>query len=562
MARDRFLAQGVTTTKRQRSGKPVGGSAGGRKQAGGPGARPKKHTDDAGDESDDQIGDVDDLEHRHEPDEDEISSEDEFLETAAEKRLRLAKDYIGKIKESTELEADEYDAEQIDRDLVAERLMTDARERTGKWSRRIADHFSYIVDESEFMRVLKNGHRLPVTCVALTPDCKFVYSGSKDGSLIKWQRDTCRPLKVFPGQKKKNANYNRGHCDHILCVAVSSDGRYVATGGRDRRIHIWSVADDQHLAVFHQHKDSVTGLVFRRGTNHLYSCSADRMVKLWNIDELGYMDTLFGHQDSIVSIDALQRERAVTTGGRDKTVRLWKIADEAQLVFRAGSTTDQHRITKSLTDEKDTEVERRSKSAAESSKQHKDLLRKLAAADVELSETTVDVVAMVDEETYITGGDSGILSLWSIHKKKPVFNYHVAHGVHPLSASQKEDVDEEDDFSNAKNLVRPHWITALAAVPLTDLFFSASSDGFIRMWRMRSGKSHGFDLVNSIPVQGFVNGLSVRELAPNGDILATKKDVVLAAAIGQEHRLGRWEKVKARNVIKIFHLPVSGKNNS
>ncbi|KAJ1812460.1 pre-rRNA processing protein, partial [Coemansia sp. RSA 2599] len=486
--------------------------------------------DEASGESDDQIGDVDDLEHRHEPDEDEISSEDEFLETAAEKRLRLAKDYISKIKESTELEADEYDAEQIDRDLIAERLMTDARERTGKWGRQIADGFSYAVDETKHLRILKNGHRLPVTCVALTPDCKYIYSGSKDGSLIKWQRDTCRPIKVFPGQKKKNANHNRGHCDHILCVAVSSDGRYVATGGRDRRIHIWSVSDDQHLAVFHQHKDSVTGLVFRRGTNHLYSCSADRMVKLWNIDELGYMDTLFGHQDSIVSIDALQRERAVTTGGRDKTVRLWKIADEAQLVFRAGSTTDQHRIAKSLSDERDAGVTSgRSESASQSTKQHKDLLRKLAAADVELSETTVDVIAMVDEETYVTGGDSGILSLWSISKKKPVFNYHVAHGIYPLSASQQQTQDEkadgEDDFANAKNLVRPHWITALAAVPLTDLFFSASSDGFIRMWRMRPGKTPGFDLVNAIPVQGYVNGLSVRELAPNGDSLATKKDI-------------------------------------
>ncbi|KAJ2879140.1 pre-rRNA processing protein, partial [Coemansia asiatica] len=348
MAKDRFLAQGVTTKKRQRSGKPAGVSIA-RKQPGIPSTKSKKRLNDADEdasgESDDQIGDIDDLEHRHEPDENELSSEDEFLETAAEKRLRLAKNYISKIKESTELEADEYDAEQIDRDLIAERLMTDARERTGKWSRQIADQFLYAIDEPKYMKVLKNGHRLPVTCVALTPDCKYVYSGSKDGSLIKWQRDTCRPIKVFPGQKKKNANHNRGHCDHILCVAVSSDGRYVATGGRDRRIHIWSVADDQHLAVFHQHKDSVTGLVFRRGTNHLYSCSADRMVKLWNIDELGYMDTLFGHQDSVVSIDALQRECAVTTGGRDKTVRLWKIADEAQLVFRAGSATDQHRIT-------------------------------------------------------------------------------------------------------------------------------------------------------------------------------------------------------------------------
>ncbi|KAJ1937027.1 pre-rRNA processing protein, partial [Kickxella alabastrina] len=505
------------------------------------------------------VGDIDDLEHRFGADEDEMSSEeeDEFLETAAEKRLRLAKSYISKIKESTEATGDDYDAAEIDRDLVAERLMTDARERTGKWSRRIADQFAYDIDESH-LRVLKNGHRLPVTCVAVTPNGQFVYSGSKDGSLIKWQRETGKLLKMFNGQKKKNPapNHNLGHCDHILSIAVSGDNKYVATGGRDRRIHIWSVDEDKHLTVFHQHKDAVTGLVFRRGSNQLYSCSADRMVKLWNIDELAYMDTLFGHQDSIVAIDSLQRENAVTTGGRDKTVRMWKIGDETQLVFRGGVTTDQHRITKALTDDRHsaklTAAELTLASGSPSAKKmieaHRDILRQLASNDTQLCESTIDTVAMIDEETYVTGGDSGALSLWSIHKKKPVFIHHVAHGIHP----RLETEEEQGAF-----IVRPRWITALAAVPLTDLFFSASSDGFIRMWRMRSGKTPGFDLVNVVPVAGFVNGLSVRELSPAGDILATKKDLILAAAVGQEPRLGRWAKEKARNVVKIFQLPAT-----
>ncbi|KAJ1988970.1 pre-rRNA processing protein, partial [Coemansia thaxteri] len=304
MPKDRFLAQGVTGSKRQRSGKP----AAARKQAKGqPSQRPghskrRRHGGSDDDEeggghgeSENEIGDINDLEHRYGTDENEASSEeDEFLETAADKRLRLAKSYINKVKAATELDADEYDAAQIDRDLIAERLTTDARERSGKWSRRIASQFAYPVDESSMMRVLKNGHRLPVTCVAITPNGQFVYSGSKDGSLIKWHRESGRKLKMFVGQKKSNPapNHRLGHCDHILSIAVSSDSRYVATGGRDRRIHIWSVDEDRHLIAFHQHKDSVTGLVFRRGINHLYSCSADRMVKLWNVDELAYMDTL------------------------------------------------------------------------------------------------------------------------------------------------------------------------------------------------------------------------------------------------------------------------------
>ncbi|KAJ2869241.1 pre-rRNA processing protein [Coemansia erecta] len=554
--------------------------------------------DDEGSD-DEQIGDIENLEHTYG---DEMGSEasseddDEFLETAADKRLRLAKEYISKVQEATAGGAEEdYDAAQIDRDLIAERLMMDVHERSGRWSRRIASSLAQPMDLEAptpvglvGYRVLRSGGRLPFTCVAVTPDGRFVYSGSKDGSLIKWERETGRRLATFRGQKKKQPtpiNHALGHCDHILAVAISSDGKYVATGGRDRRIHVWSVSDDEHLGVFHQHKDAVTGLVFRRGVNQLYSCSADRMVKLWNIDEMGYMDTLFGHQDGAVAIDALQREQAVTAGGRDRTLRLWKITEDSQLVFRAGAATDQRKLAKMLKeDEKASHYEdgqptdgspassslpatiaiakakalrQTNPQAKADAEEHKDLARRLARDDAELHEQCIDVVAMIDEETFVTGGDSGALSLWNTNKKKPTFVHHVAHGVHPDTnnrpAMDPEDAEALDGASSNTDPVRPRWITALASVPFTDLFFSASSDGVVRMWQMRPGKATGFDLINVIPVAGYVNGLSVRELSP-ADALSPKREIVLAAAIGQEPRLGRWERVKARSAIKVFQF--------
>jgi len=48
-----------------------------------------------------------------------------------------------------------------------------------------------------------------------------------------------------------------------------------------------------------------------------------------------------------------------------------------------------------------------------------------------------------------------------------------------------------------------------------------------------------------VPVVGFINGLA---LAPTGSFVA--------AAVGQEHRLGRWFRVKeARNSLCIVRLP-------
>jgi ribosomal RNA-processing protein 9 len=67
-----------------------------------------------------------------------------------------------------------------------------------------------------------------------------------------------------------------------------------------------------------------------------------------------------------------------------------------------------------------------------------------------------------------------------------------------------------------------------------------SCDGSVRIWR--SGKK--ILQVFSIPVQGFVNCL---EFSQDGDYLVV--------AIGQEHRLGRWWKLKeVKNQVIIIPL--------
>lgn len=107
----------------------------------------------------------------------------------------------------------------------------------------------------------------------------------------------------------------------------------------------------------------------------MYSCSADRTVKSWNLDELAYVETLFGHQDEVVGITALAGERCVTVGARDRTARLWKIVDETQLVFRG-------------------EGSKKRKTAA-------------SGQEEQFAEGSIDCVAMIDEEHFVTGSDNG-----------------------------------------------------------------------------------------------------------------------------------------------------------
>ncbi|KAI9267378.1 WD40-repeat-containing domain protein [Sporodiniella umbellata] len=432
-------------------------------------------------------GDSDDDDHfnaNSSPESAVESSDEEIEETAAEKRVRLAKAYLNNIEKDAEgtyryiQEIGTFDAADLDRDLVAERLKKDDDESEGRLHLRVADKYNFKPEDLKSHRC--RGHQLTVTAVALSENGNIFYSASKDGSIIKWDVKANKKLHTFIGGRKGVKNYN-GHTDHILCLAISHDGKYLASGGRDKIINIWS------------------GLAFRKGSNQLYSASHDRTIKVWNIDEKSYIETLFGHQDQITDIDTLGRERCVSTGGRDKTARLWKIVEESQLVFRGGISTKDESGAKSL-----------------------------------YVENSIDCIAQLDESMYVTGGDSGALALWEISRKKPVHHKSLAHGL------DKTQVDVQDK--------QPSWITAVASLRYSDLFFSGSWDGFVRVWKLATDNK-SFEQIAEIPVEGVVNSIQVKTAG-------TSKRTLLIVGVGQELKLGRWIRMKngVKNCTQVFEL--------
>ncbi|PVV01919.1 hypothetical protein BB560_003643 [Smittium megazygosporum] len=455
---------------------------------------------------------------------DSSNSEFEF-ETEAEKRLRLAKEYVSKLKADAE-EIDGVDAVEIDRDLVASRLQQDVEENSGRIYLRIADKFTKEYTDLP-TATFSNGHHLPVTSVAVSPNGKYIFSCSKDGSIVKWDFQTRKKLIQIKGRKKNASSKTPGHSGEVLSLAISSDGKYLASGGSDSCIHIWETNNLNKICTFRQHRNSVTGLAFRKGHNQLYSCSLDRMVKLWDVDQRGFIETLFGHQDAISDICTYQREQAVTVGSRDKTARVWKIINETQLVFRGGIQTNVAKVLNKskylqldhgeilrLPDDDDSDQELSSVkdnenqdlTSVESSPNasvdsalvlyKKDLIE-ARKNKLDFAEGSIDVVAMIDEETFVTGGDSGAISLWSFSRKKPIYTVHLAHGAE-INGS----------------LITPRWITSISSIPLSDIFFSGSYDGLIKIWKIAENKANRFSLINTIPVEGYINRIVLHQEKP------------------------------------------------
>lgn len=383
------------------------------------------------------------------------------LETAEQKKLRLAKKYLEEIEKE---EAKRAEDKELD-EAVEKRLQKDYLEQKGKLRVEVAD--TYIAPtESDLRLVRAKEHRLTLTCVCISSDSSFVFSGSKCGTIVKWG---IKEMKKYGSVTyKTHSKLLKGG---IMAIAISTDTKFLVTSDESPNILVWDPNTLKHIHIFKGHKELVSGLVFRKNTHDLYSAGKDRTVKIWSLDELAYVETLFGHQSPITSIDALSRERAITSGGRDSTVRIWKIAEESQLIFNGPVGS-------------------------------------------------LDEVKLLDEEHFISGSDNGSLCLWSLMKKKPLCVIAEAHG--------------------SENAV-PRWITSLATLLNSDVFASGSYDNNIKMWKVSDGYRKIVPLF-SIKVNGIVNSMQF-----------TGDGKLLYAAVGQEHKAGRWFKQgSAKNGLMII----------
>ncbi|ODV74656.1 WD40 repeat domain-containing protein, partial [Cyberlindnera jadinii NRRL Y-1542] len=134
----------------------------------------------------------------------------------------------------------------------------------------------------------------------------------------------------------------------IWAMKFSSDGKYLASAGRDSTIKIWKVISSpldrldspqygdktEYASVFQDspyrsyigHSDDILSLDWSKN-NFLLTSSMDKTVKLWNVNE-DYALRTFVHNDFVPSIKFHPTDdRFFISGCLDHKVRLWSILE-------------------------------------------------------------------------------------------------------------------------------------------------------------------------------------------------------------------------------------------
>lgn len=158
------------------------------------------------------------------------------------------------------------------------------------------------------------GHRDCVRDVVFDPNDKWLASAGDDGdrTIRVWNVDTGEELRTLTLQT-----------DSVYCLAVSRDGKLLASGSVDGTVRIWDTSTWASVAVISL-RTAVHGLSFSADGSRLASACADNTIRMLDLATFQEVAELHGH-DSYVHRVAFSPDctRLISASG-DFTLKLWQ----------------------------------------------------------------------------------------------------------------------------------------------------------------------------------------------------------------------------------------------
>ncbi len=189
------------------------------------------------------------------------------------------------------------------------------------------------VNTGKLVRTL-NGHLDSVNDVVFNATGDIIVSASDDKTIQVWERSSGNLTDTFAKDLdcadcvyvigKDSKEELEKHFDSVTSIAISPDGKVVASASKDKTIILWDLASGKLIRKLTGHDGAVNSIDFSSDGKTLVSGSDDKKIMIWDVENYKLKGILRGHLDKISSVIYDSVNRSIISASSDHTLKLWE----------------------------------------------------------------------------------------------------------------------------------------------------------------------------------------------------------------------------------------------
>ncbi|BAY74002.1 protein kinase [Nostoc linckia NIES-25] len=178
------------------------------------------------------------------------------------------------------------------------------------------------------------GHENSVLSIAISPDGKTIASSGEDG----YDGLRLRKIKLWNLATGKQISSLNTYSGQVNVVIISPDGKTLVSGNDDSTIKIWNLVTGRQIRTLTGHSDSVHTLAISPDSQTLISGSDDNTIKIWDLATGEQIKILTGHTFWVRSVAISPNGVILASGSFDKTIKIWNLAKGYSIRTLAGNS--------------------------------------------------------------------------------------------------------------------------------------------------------------------------------------------------------------------------------